>query len=269
MDVNEFLDAFHKTGLVSMGIKLLAAIVILIVGMKLVDFFMKLVKKTSGFTKVDAGVRSFMGSFASIVLKITVAFTAISVLGVPMTSFVTLLGTAGLTVGLALQGGLSNIAGGLTILLFKPFDVGDFITFDGKSGTVSEINVFYTKVVTPDNKVVVFPNGTIANGETVNYSENADRRVDLTFTASYDAEPDRVISVLLDTAHENGAVYTDPEPFAAVSAHGDSAVEYTLRVWCKKDDYWMVYHALMKAVKENFDKNGIEIPYPQIDVHTR
>lgn len=269
MDINEFLDAFHKTGLVSMGIKLLAAIAILIVGMKLVDFLMKLVKKANKLGKVDAGVRSFIGSFTSIVLKITVAVTAISVLGVPMTSFVTLLGTAGLTVGLALQGGLSNIAGGLTILLFKPFDIGDFITFDGKSGTVSEINIFYTKVVTPDNKVVVFPNGTIANGETVNYSENADRRVDLTFTASYDAEPDRVISVLLDTAHENGAVYTAPEPFAAVSAHGDSAVEYTLRVWCKKDDYWMVYHALMKAVKENFDKNGIEIPYPQIDVHTK
>ena len=268
-NLNELFDAFQKTGLVSMGIRLLSAAVILIVGLKLVDLLMKLVTKSNRFGKVDAGVRSFLGSFVSIVLKITVAVSAIGVLGVPMTSFVTRLGTAGLTVGLALQGGLSNIAGGLTILLFKPFCVGDFITFDGKSGTVSEINIFYTKLVTPDNKVIVFPNGTVANGETVNYSEKDDRRVDLTFTASYNENPDRVISVLLETARSNSAVHTDPEPFAAVSAHGDSAVEYVLRVWCAKDDYWDVYFALMKAVKENFDKNGIEIPYPQIDVHTK
>ena len=154
-------------------------------------------------------------------------------------------------------------------MVFKPFSVGDYVVSGSLEGTVTDIGIFYTKLVTGDNRIVVIPNGTISNQSVVNASSKPERRVDLKFTASYDADINAVKAALIKVAEENGKILKDPAPFAAVSAHLDSAIEYVLRVWCKKEDYWNVYFALMEDVKREFDAQNIEIPYPHVDVNTK
>lgn len=265
--MEKLLEIIQTFDLVGIAFRLLGAILILILGLKLVAVIVRLISKNKGFLQLDASVQSFLKSFMSIILKAVVAFTAIGTLGIPMTSFITLLGTAGVAVGLALQGGLSNIAGGIIVLLFKPYSIGDFIEYGGSSGTVSDINIFHTKLTTLDNKEVVIPNGSIANGQLTNYSKNPTRRVDLTFSTSYSADIQKVNDILLGLAEKHELTLKDPAPFAALSAHGESALTFVLRVWVKAEDYWTVNFDLLKDVKQAFDENGIEIPYPQLDVH--
>jgi len=252
----------------SLGLKIVAAIIVFVVGVALIKWIKKWIISSPKTEKVDAGVRTFLSSFVTISLYVVLFISVAMILGVPTTSFVTALASCGVAIGLAMQGSLSNFAGGLMILIFKPFKAGDFIEANGVSGTVTDITVVYTIVHTPDNKVITIPNGSITNSVIMNYSVSGTRRVDFTFTASYDADIDKVKEILLDAAaHELVLKDEDKEPFVALSEHGDSALVYTLRVWCNTSDYWTIKFDINEKVKKEFDKNGISIPFPQMDVH--
>ena len=251
----------------SLGIKLLEAIVILVVGLKLISWLKKFLKKSPKLDRLDVSLRSFLTSFASIVLYVVLVITIAMVLGVPATSFITILASCGVAVGLALQGSLSNFAGGIMILLFKPFKVGDFIEAAGECGVVDEITVVYTVLLTGDNKRITVPNGTLTNSVIENYSAEDLRRVDLTFTAGYDCDVAKVKAVIEQVIAVQPQALKEPAPLVRLSKHGDSALEYVTRVWCKNEDYWTVYFDVTEGVKRAFDDNNISIPFPQMDVH--
>ena len=254
---------------VTYGGKLIIGLVIIIVGFKIVNATTKKLSKTKGFAKLETATRNFIINAISVLIKVIIGVTALAIMGIPMSSIVAVIGSCGLAIGLALQGSLANIAGGFVLVIAKPFTLGDFITSGDISGTVEEIGVFHTKIVTIDNKRIVVPNSTISNATLVNATAKKDRRVDLTFTAAYDNDIDKVEQVLLDVCRAHPLIYDDPAPFARLSAHKDSALEYTVRAWCKVDDYWTVYFDLFRDVKNAFDKNGITIPFPQVDVHSK
>ncbi len=180
-----------------------------------------------------------------------------------------LFGAAGLAVGLAFQGSLSNFAGGVLILATKPFKVGDYIETNGQSGTVEAVRILYTDLVTVDNKVIRIPNGSLSNASVVNYSEKDTRRVDFQFNAAYEADSTKVISVLTEIVSGHPQALKTPEPFVRMSEHGDSAIGYTVRVWANSADYWTVYFDVIGKVKQRFDEEGLSIPYPQMDVHVK
>ncbi len=251
----------------NVGGKLLVSALFLIIGFHLIKRLTRHLSGGKQMPHVDKSVKSFLVSFLSIGLKILLLMTVAAYIGIPMTSVITMIGSAGLAVGLSLQGSLSNLAGGLMILIYKPFSVGDYIDNGTVSGIVSDIGIFYTRLVTLDNKVTVIPNGLISNQTLTNMTLKEERRVDLTFSASYDADVDKVKTTLIETALSVEAVLSEPEPEAHLMTHGDSALIYVLRAWCKREDYWKVYFSLNEQVKKNFDKAGIAIPYPQLDVH--
>lgn len=249
------------------GIKLLCAIIVLIVGLKLAKFLIKLLVKGRVFSKMEESARSFIRSFLTILLDVAVVISAAYIIGIPVTSFLTILASAGVAIGLALQGALSNFAGGLMILIFKPFKVGDYIETATCEGSVCDITVIYTILLTGDNKRITLPNGTLTNSAIVNYSHEENRRVDLTFGVGYDSDIELVKKILLQTAKDQPLAFSEPAPFVGLSKQGDSSLEFVLRVWCKNEDYWTVNFALNEAVKHQFDANNIEIPFPQLDVH--
>ncbi len=254
---------------VTYGVKLLIAAVLLIVGFKLINVFAKKLSKSKAMSKVDLSTQGFVNNIFSIGLKVVLGITALGIIGVPMTSIIAVVGSCGLAIGLALQGSLSNIAGGFIILFLKPFVVGDFIISGEITGTVEAIGIFHTKIITVDNKRIVVPNSTISNATLTNASALKERRVDLTFTASYSNDVDTVENVLKEVCRKHELVFSEPEPFVRLSAHKDFALEYTVRVWCKGDDYWTVYFDLLKDVKKAFDENSISIPYPRIDIKNK
>lgn len=268
MNWQDFLNFLMEIA-TTWGIKLLVAIVLLIVGIKLIGLLTKWIKKSPKLDKLDDSLRSFLGSFSKIALYIVLIITVAMILGVPATSFITILASCGVAIGLALQGSLSNFAGGIMILLFKPFKVGDYIEAGGEAGTVSEISVVYTVILTTDNKRITIPNGTLTNSVIENYSSEKTRRVDLTFTTAYDCDIEKTKKILLDVASSHPLALKDPEPFVRLSAHSDSALTYTVRIWCNNEDYWDVHFDTTENVKKAFDENGIEIPYPQMDVHVK
>lgn len=249
------------------GIKLLLAVILLIVGFKLIKLILKFMSKTEWFNKIDLSAQTFIRSFASIALKIILVLTAAAIIGVPMTSVVALLASAGLAVGLALQGALSNLAGGLMILVFKPFQVGHFIDAGSNAGSVMEINIFYTVLKTPDNRIITLPNGNLANSAVTNFSAEDKRRLDLEFTVGYESDIEQVKRIILDIALGHPLILADPEPFCRLLKHGDSALVFVLRVWCNAADYWPLNFDLLETIKKSFDENGIAIPYPQMDIH--
>ena len=249
------------------GMKLLGAIIVLVVGLYVIKLVKKFIRTSKRMDKMDKGLRTFLVSFSSVVLSIVLVITVAAILGVPATSFLTILASCGLAVGLALQGSLSNFAGGVLILLFKPFKVGDFIDAGGKLGTVTEINVVYTVLTTLDNKRVTIPNGSITNAVVENYSAEDLRRVDLVFTASYTNDLNKVKSIISDVIAKHPLALQDPAPFVRMSKHAENALEYTVRIWCKNADYWDVYFDVIEQVKQAFDANDISIPFPQLDVH--
>lgn len=260
------IDYITSAGL-SVGMKVLYSLIILIVGLKLISFSVKFITNSKGFKKIDPTVQSFFKSFTSIGLKVLLLIIVASTLGVELTSVMAILASAGLAVGLALQGALSNIAGGLIILVFKPFKVGDYIETQSLSGTVKEITIFYTILATPDNKRITLPNGSMTNASITNFSAEKTRRVDLTFSTSYDADIELVKSILIKLAENHPMVLKEPKPMSRLASHGDSALNYILRVWCDNSNYWTVFYDLTEEVKKEFDRQGIEIPYPQLDVH--
>lgn len=263
--INNLLETLIKYGL-----RLIIALLIVVIGFKIAKTIIKRIEKGKGFQRIDKSAQSFIKSFINITLKILIVIIAASILGVPMTSMVAVLGSLGLAIGLALQGGLTNVAGGVLILLFKPFIVGDYIkTENGHEGTVVKIDIFYTTLRKADNTKIVVPNGTLSNEAIYDVSHYPTRRVDLTFSTGYKDDVKGVIRVLKEVASRHELVLDDPAPFAALQSHGESSLDFVLRVWTDKDNYWTVYFDLCAAVKEEFDLRGIEIPYPQMDVHIK
>ena len=251
------------------GGRLLIALALMIIGFKIINIINRKLTRSRPIQRFEKSARQFFLSVTSVIAKLLVGVTAMAILGVPMTSIVAVVASCGLTIGFALQGSLSNIAGGFVLMLTRPYKVGDFLKFNDVIGTVEEIGVFHTKILTIDNRRVVVPNATISNATVTNFFALPLSRVDLTFTASYSDDIDLVERTLLDVCDRNEKILKDPEPFARVSAHKDSALEYTLRAWVKSSDYWDVCFDLHRDVKKAFDKNGITIPFPQVDVHSK
>ena len=249
------------------GLKILFGLAVLIIGTKIAKWVVKLVSKGKAFGKLDQSVQSFLLSFIKIILYALVIASAAIIWGIPTTSFLTIFTSAGVAVGLALQGALSNFAGGLMILIFKPFKVGDFIENGTVMGTVKEITIIYTILYTVDNKVVTIPNGTLTNSNVINYSTLPQRRVDILFSAGYGDDIEKVKRVLMSVAEAHEKVLKDPAPFVRLTAQAASSLNYTFRVWCNGVDYWDVYFDMMERVKKAFDENGICIPFQQIDVN--
>jgi small conductance mechanosensitive channel len=208
-----------------------------------------------------------MISLVSVLLKIMVYITALGMLGVEMTSFIAILGAAGLAVGLALSGTLQNFAGGVMILFFKPFKAGHFIDAQGHMGTVKEIQIFVTILTTPDNKTVIIPNGPLATGSLTNFSREPRRRVDWTFGIGYGDDLDKAYEVLKRLLSQDERILNDPEPFVALKELGDSSVDITVRAWVEAADYWAVFFRMNEEVYKTFEKEGLSIPFPQHDVH--
>ena len=250
-------------------VKVILALIVMIIVYRIVNALEKRLKKPGKFSRLDASVKSFIISFITIALKILLMIIVLSIVGVPMASLVTIVGSCAVAIGLALQGGLSNIAGGLMILIFKPFKVGDFINSNGMEGTVKSITMFYTTLVTVDNKVIQLPNGNLSNSNITNYSANEKRRVDINLSVSYSSDIDKVKKVINDVIKKHELILEDEDKFVRLTKHDESALIFTLRVWVLTKDYWTVYFDLLEDIKKEFDKNGIEIPFNQLDVHMK
>lgn len=247
-----------------LGKNLILALVVLIIGLKLVKFIEKRVFGRVSFSRMDQTLRSFLQSVLSFVLKAVVIVTSVIIAGVPMATFVTVIGAAGLAIGLALQGSLSNLAAGVLIIALRPFKVGDFIDGGGHSGTVTEIGLFYTKFTTPDNRAIILPNAMLSSSSIVNYGYYETRRLDLMFSVDYDSDTVKVKELILEVIHRHELILNDPLPFVRLTQHGDHALIFTVRVWVNSKDYWAVNFDLQEQVKGAFDANGIEIPYPHL-----
>ena len=251
----------------SLSISLLMALAILIIGRQLVKLILRLITVALEKSNVEDTVRIFVTNLLNTLLMILVFIAAINQLGIETTSIIAVLGAAGLAIGLALQGSLSNFAAGILIVIYRPYKVGDYIEAGNYAGTVKDIQIFSTVLKTPDNKIVVVPNGSIMNGSIVNYSDQDTRRIDLIVSCGYEDDIDKVRSVLEDILKKEKRVLKDPKPQIAVTELADSSVNFIFRPWVKSTDYLPVYYSLLEEVKKRFDKEGISIPYPQSDVH--
>jgi small conductance mechanosensitive channel len=255
--------------LVGIGTKLLISIAILVIGWWLSKKVNKAIKAVMEKSSLDAGLTSFLSSIASTVLKILVVLTAAGQLGIQMTSFIALIGAAGLAVGMAFSGTLSNLAGGVMILFFKPFKVDDFINAQGELGTVKEIHIFHTIMLTTDNRTVIIPNGPLANGNIVNFTNQGSRRVDLVFGFNYGGDFDKVKAVIKNVVENHPKILKEPAPFIALGSLGDSSVNVTVRPWVLSADYWDVHFDMNEIIYKEFAKHNIGIPLPQMDVHIK
>jgi small conductance mechanosensitive channel len=253
--------------IIEFGGQLLLAILTLLIGLWVIGKIIKAMKKVFETRNVDASLRSFLISLFSIVLKIMLVISVVTMLGVEMTSFIAILAAAGLAIGMALSGTLQNFAGGVMILILKPFKVGDYITSEGHSGTVKEIQIFHTILNTPDKKTIILPNGPVSNGSTINYSTEPVRRVDFTFGIGYNDDIDKAKSVIREVIGTDERIFKDPEPFIGVINLGDSSVDLVTRVWANAGDYWGIFFDMQETVKKEFDRQGVSIPFPQRDVH--
>tara|TARA_R110001583_G_scaffold177176_2_gene332186 strand:- start:7518 stop:8324 length:807 start_codon:yes stop_codon:yes gene_type:complete len=240
----------------------IVAILILIIGLWLSKKIVKITQKLMAKRGVDVTLQKFLGDLFGWGVKILVFITAISQIGVETTSFIAILGAAGLAVGLALQGALANFAGGTLIMIFKPFKVGDLIEAQGEIGVVKEIQIFVTKIISPRNKLVIVPNGILSNGNIKNYTEEGKLRVDLTFGVGYDEDIKKTKEVLMNVMLNNAKVLKNPAPTVNVSELADSSVNFAVRPWATPTDYWDVYFSIIEEGKYALDKAGIEIPYP-------
>ncbi len=249
--------------------KLLAAVLVFIVGRIVVRAVKKAFKNAKATEHMNETAKSFLSSTISFVLNCILLLTVAAVLGVPMTSIIALLGSAGLAVGLALQGGLSNFAGGVILLVFKPFEAGDYISTAGVSGTVRKISIFYTTLITPDNRMIVIPNSSVSASTVENVSAEAERRVDFDISVDPTSDIDKALLLLKTEVAEDERVIDRAEPFSAVSGYGAGCLNLTLRVWCKSEDYWDLKFDITKKIPEVFAKNGIRVARPVLDITTK
>ena len=267
--VSEWLPDLLKEYVVPFGIKLVAAIVVFLLG----RWVIKLIKK--GLTKMmqrrndDPSLSSFLMSLISVLLTFLLIIAIVGILGVNTSSLVALLASAGLAIGMALSGTLQNFAGGVMIMLFKPFKVGDFIASQGFEGKVNEIQIFNTHVLTPDNKEVILPNGTLATGVLTNFSKQGTRRVDWSFSMAYGEDYDKAKALLRRLCDEDERIQKTPEPFIELGKLNNSSVDLTVRVWVDAADYWTVLFSMNEKVYKAFAEEGLSIPFPQMDVHMK
>lgn len=261
---SELVDKALELSL-SYGPKLVLAILTLIIGFWLIKKVVSGADKS--FSAKDPTLGKFASSVASVLLKAVLLIAVASMVGIETTSFVAILGAAGLAVGLALQGSLANFAGGVLILMFKPFKVGDLIEAQGFIATVKEIQIFNTILKTADNRIVIIPNGALSNGSMVNINQESTRRVDFVFGIGYEDDIDKAKSILNTLADNDSRVLKDPAKQIVLSELADSSVNFTVRLWVNTADYWGVYFDMHEAVKKSFDQQGISIPFPQQDVH--
>lgn len=263
----EALTHYASQLAITYGLKLLGAILALIVGFWLVGRLKSALVRLMERREVEPSLRSFLKSFLSVALKILVIITVLGMVGVQMTSFIAMLGAAGLAIGLALQGTLQNVAGGVIILLFKPFKVGDFIEAQGYMGTVAEIQIFNTLLTSVDNKVIIIPNGGLATGSLTNFSKKDTRRVEWTFGIGYGDSYDKAEKVIQRLIDADSRILRDPEPFLALSKLNNSSVDIVVRCWVNAENYWPVFFEMNKNIYTQFAAEGISIPFPQMDVH--
>lgn len=251
------------------GIKIIIALVVMLISFRIVKWICKKIEKAGEKKNADKTIMKTLAYAAGIALRVVILVCLISYLGIDTSAITALIASFGVCIGLAVNGALSNLAGGVLILVTRPFKVDDFIEAQGISGTVADIHITCTKIVTGDNKVVYVPNGSLANGNITNYSEKETRRVDFEFSIAYSADSDKAKAIITDilTAHE--LVLKDTDPFVKLSAHGASAIQIKARAWTKNSNYWTVFFDVTEAVKKEFDKNGIEIPFDQLDVHIK
>jgi small conductance mechanosensitive channel len=249
------------------GLKILTAILIVVVGRWVARFIRNTTEKMMTRSNVDAALVSFVGNLIYVSLLTFVILAALAQLGIQTTSFIAVIGAAGLAVGLALQGSLANFAAGVLMLIFRPFGVGDFIEGGGVTGIVEEIQIFTTQLRTPDNKTIIVPNAKITGDNITNYTRKENRRVDLVIGVSYQDDIENVKAVVADVLNGDERVLKDPAPTIAVLELGDSSVNFAVRPWVKTDDYWGVYFDTTEKIKKRFDAEGISIPFPQRDVH--
>ncbi len=261
------LYADLQSFMVEYGPKVIGAILVWILGSWTIKIFVRGLKAMFKKTSIDLSLQPFLVSLAQIGLKLLLAITVLGMLGIQMTSFIALLGAAGLAVGMALSGTLQNFAGGVMILIFKPFGVGDLIESQGYLGVVKEIQIFVTILLTPENKTVILPNGAVANGEITNYATEGTMRVDLNFGIGYGDSIAEAKKILYDLMAQHEKVLNTPAPFVGVLELGDSSVNLAVRPYAKPQDYWQVYFDLYEQGKNALDKAGIEIPFPQRVVH--
>lgn len=270
MDVfQEILNmAAHAVGLKELTVSSLVRVALMVlVGFVIIRVLMRVVDRLLDRAKSVADVRVYIRSAIHVFLWFLLALVVSGSLGADVSSVIAMASVAGLAVSLALQNTLSNLAGGLMILVTKPFEVGDYIDADGTAGTVSEIGLAYTKLTTPDGKRISVPNSQMSAAKIVNYTNEAGRRVDLTFSASYDAPTQAVRAAILEAAAAIPAVRRDPEPVVWISAYRDSAIDYVVRAWTSTEDYWDVYNRLMEEVRESFARHGVEMTYNHLNVH--
>lgn len=266
----EYLKANISEAAVSAVMRLFGAAIIIVVGFWLVKNIAAMFAKAKIFNKFDKSVANFVNNLASIVLKALIIFTAAAVLGVPTASIITLIGSLGLAIGLALQGSLSNLAGGVLIIFFKTIRIGDYIeTADGKAGTVVNIGIIYTTIRTIGNNTVVIPNGSLSNQVVINYSNTTKRRLDMKFSVAYNSDVKLVKKILTEAAMEHPLVDKDEEIFVRLFSIEEGSLTFVLRAWCKSEDHWTIYFELNEIIKEAFDKNGIWIPFREMDVNIR
>ena len=264
MDGEKILDFIQKQGM-----NLFHGILVLVVGLFAVHWIMKLLERSEKLVHVEATMKGFLHNMIKLVLYVIVALTAANVIGIPLTSVVTLIASAGVAVSLAMQGALSNLVGGLTLLLLKPIRAGEYIKVGDYEGTVRTVGTFYTTVTTFDNRLINLPNSTLTNTAIVNFSREGTRRLDIVFSVSYGSDPDQVYKTLNDVIASNPAVLPEPAPSVVLSKMGDSSLEFTARLWVRTPDYWDVNFYMLDQGKRALDRAGIEIPFPQMDVHIR
>ncbi len=248
---------------------LVFAVTVFFLGIILSKLLLKFTAKFVERSNIENTAGSFLISLIRVMLYILVAIIALSILNVPMTSIVTVIGTAGIAIGLALQNSLSNLAGGFIILFSKPFKSGDLIEIDNSLGTVDSIGILYTKIITPDNKSVFIPNGKITDAKIINYSETATRRVDLSFDISYNDDFEKAKRIIKKVIESDSLILREPEPLVRMNEQKESSLGICVQVWTANENYWKVYYNLTENVKLEFDKNDIEIPYNQIDLHIK
>ncbi len=251
------------------GIKIVIALVLLVVSFIIINAVTKGIYKRLKKRNADVTLSRVGTNAVRIILKILVIVCLIGYLGIETASISAVIASIGVGISLAVQGTLSNFAGGVIIIVMRPFKIGDYITSNGVEGTVEDIKLFYTHIVTNDNKAVVIPNGALANNVIVNASAKDTRRVDLVMQVAYGSDVTLVKEIIRKVCGENELVFKDPAPFVELSNMNESSLDFTVRVWCNRPDYWTVNFALIENIKKSLDENGVEIPFKQLDVHIK
>ncbi|MBQ7384292.1 MAG: mechanosensitive ion channel family protein [Clostridia bacterium] len=265
MDFQAILNTL-VSGCINIAWKLLLSLLVFIVGRLLIKLLLKIFPNGDRHNHLDKTVKAFLNSFIKIALYAVLAVTIVSIMGIPMASVVTVFASAGAAIALAVQGSFSNFMGGIMLLIFKPIGVGDFVKIGGESGTVTEVGIFYTVLCTGDNLVVSIPNKTMTDTTIVNYSRKDTRRVDIAVGVAYDSDVELVKKTILEVIEANEKALNDPAPFVRVTAMQDSALEFTVRVWCNAGDYGSLRSDMFEELNAAFEKAGIVVPFNQLEV---